>query len=77
MCHSINLYLYTFSSSLFFSISEYNGNEDPELVVKLSHGPTKFGEFAEEEILDIQCTNFYTSIQTAKGKVFWWYVIKI
>lgn len=51
---------------------DVNSGVEPELITKLSHEPIKFQELVDEEILDIQCANFYTSVHTASGKVFWW-----
>lgn len=53
-------------------ILDANGNIEPSLIETLSHGPVDFEEFADEELIDIQCSTFYTVAQTKSCKGYWW-----
>lgn len=49
-----------------------NGGTEPTLIKTLSHEPMYFNEIINEDIADVQCSTFFTVLQTITGKAFWW-----
>ena len=57
---------------LLLLLLEINNGKDPTLIKTLCHDPVLFDELIKEDIADVQCSSFFTVVQTLSGKVFWW-----
>ena len=51
---------------------ESNCGDPPALIQELSHPTLSFPELKGEKVLSISCRDFFTSLMTQSGKVFWW-----
>lgn len=53
-------------------LRESNCGDPPALIQELSHPTLSFPELKGEKVLSISCRDFFTSLMTQSGKVFWW-----
>ena len=63
---------YMFSDNVKCTFPESNCGDPPALIQELSHPAMAFPELQGEKILSISCSEFFTSVMTESGKVFWW-----
>ena len=66
------LFMFEVHSSLFLLIESSSNGEPPALIQELSHGALSFPELKGEKVVGVDCSEFFSSIMTQSGKVFWW-----
>lgn len=56
----------------FFFYVESNCGDPPALIQELSHPAMAFSELQGEKIQSLSCSEFFSSLMTQSGKIFWW-----
>lgn len=57
---------------MFVCFIESNCGDPPALIQELSHPAKSFSELQGEKIVSVSCSEFFSSLMTQSGKIFWW-----